>query len=30
MILVEELKPKRELLLDEQFDDEEANNHEGN
>ncbi len=30
MILVEELKPKRELLLDEQFDDEEANNHEDN
>lgn len=30
MILVEELKPKRELLLDEQFDDEEANNNEGN
>lgn len=30
MILVEELKPKRELLLDEQFDDEEASNHEGN
>ena len=30
MILVEELKPKRELLLDEQFDDEEANNREGN
>ena len=30
MMLVEELKPKRELLLDEQFDDEEANNHEGN
>lgn len=30
MILVEELKPKRELLLDEQFDDEEANNHESN
>ena len=30
MILVEELKPKRELLLDEQFDDEEAINHEGN
>jgi len=30
MILVEELKPKRELLLDEQFDDEEDNNHEGN
>lgn len=29
MILVEELKPKRELLLDEQFDDEEDNNHEG-
>lgn len=30
MILIEELKPKRELLLDEQFDDEEANNNEGN
>lgn len=30
MILVEELKPKRELLLDEQFDEEEANNNEGN
>ena len=30
MILVEELKPKRELLLDEQFDEEEANNREGN
>ena len=30
MILVEELKPKRELLLDVQFDEEEANNREGN